>query len=602
MKKLVVILTLSIVLATALVLLAFFYIEMSGHEELNFDVFLGGRPFGSVKVDRYSTADRTIYKSVSEYPQTNGYPRITQKLVLGKRSGTPVKYIQEAEGARGQKRLIMLTQEGENSDYLFLENPRFLTLKNFSTGEKTMVIYPGEISTYMALMGKYNFWKKGTQFFEIMIPIADPLPPMRDKVQVREIKDEYISIGGKKVEAESFSVGAKGLPEVKIFLSKYGHVMLGMDMENPEMRILLTSPVETPADRISNLFPMVASGVRLVKEAIVGKGSQGSLKKDVDQDEALTEAGQLEGETEDQYGVREVFFENGGMVLSGEMWMPAGKGAFPAVLIVPDDGPRKRGEDSLVSALGKLLSGAGFVVFVFDNPGQGKSQGDFAGLDDEKRINDIKAALKYLKERLDVDPDSISMFGHRGGSYLAVKTAEEVPYVRACVLIDLPFEAYLSGDLTKEQAEAMLRSHGLGPFEAGFMKMAHARVQDHRRVMAASRDDYSFFMGVNMPIGGYKALQERKVYETIISFDRPELVILGRDTKGFDPDTAARLKGKLVENNSHNKVAVLGNLGEYSGEIEWRSDAWRFALNPDIVALVEKWIKENGISTRSPEE
>ncbi|MDP8299518.1 MAG: alpha/beta hydrolase [Candidatus Tantalella remota] len=601
MKKMVVILIFSILLVTALVLLAFFYIEMSGHEELKFDVFLGGRPFGSVTVDRYSTADRTIYKSVSEYPTAKGYPRITQKLILEKRSALPVKFFQESEGTRGQQRIIMLTQDGENSDYLFLENPRFLTLKDFSTGEKTVLISPGEISTYMALMERYNFWKKGTQFFEVMIPVPESLPPMRDKVEVRDQGDEYISVGGQKVEAESYLIGARGVPGTKVFMSKYGHVMLGMEMENPAISMILTAPVETPADKITNLFSQAISVIDRVKNIVTVRGVPGKLADEAAPVGAVTETGQDEIVTVKEAGPREVFFENGSMILSGEMWVPAGEGIFPAVLMVPDDGPRKRGEEYLVAALGEFLSGAGFLVFVFDNPGQGKSQGDFAGLDDEKRINDIKAALKYLKERLDVDSESISMFGHRGGSYLAVKAALAVPYIRACVLLDLPFEAYLSGDLSKEQVEAMVRAHGLGPFDDGFMTTAHAKVQEHRRRMASSEDDYSFFMGVNMPIGGYKALQERKVYETITSFDRPELVILGRDIKGFDPEAGSRLKGELSGKNKHNKVAVLGNLGEYAGEVEWSNDAWRFYLNADVTELVEKWIKENGIARVPPE-
>ena len=76
-------------------------------------------------------------------------------------------------------------------------------------------------------------------------------------------------------------------------------------------------------------------------------------------------------------------------MLSGRLWVPVGKGPFPAVLLVPRAGPMVGGEKELLDSIGEILSDAGNVAFIFDSPGQGKSQGGFIGLDDRKRIRNI---------------------------------------------------------------------------------------------------------------------------------------------------------------------------------------------------------------------
>ncbi|RKY42569.1 MAG: hypothetical protein DRP85_02215 [Candidatus Makaraimicrobium thalassicum] len=571
MKKLIAVVIILVAFIVLLVAGAFFYVDLSGHRGFRYDLLIDGKPSGHIKVDRYVTEGKVVYKSSAEYPYSTGYPCINEKLFLKKGTMTLLKFAEEAEGGKGQKRLTLLSHAGEKTDFLFLEHPRFITLKGVETGEKTMVFSPDDIMLYMPIMEKYNFWKKGAQFFEVMIPVDEPVPPMRDKIEVRYLKDEYIPLMGRRMEAESFALKAKALPEAKVFLSKHARGILALEIEKMNMRFVLVSCIEGPEKRIEFVLNKLASLGNLT--SVFNPWKTGSRPAGSPPGKAVAPPEEMsvpaKAESRERRGKKEIFFESDNLILSGKLWIPDGEGAFPAVLVVPKDGPMAQGEQYLLDSFGEFLSASGFVVLVFDSPGQGKSQGSFMGLNDGKRIRNIIAGISYLKEHPAVEKGHISLIGHDGGGYLALKAASRVPYVRSCVLLGAPFRS-LKTDFVKDSSRE--------------------KVREHLKSVAQSTEDFSFFMGIKIPLEEYREFIARRPYETILSFDRPLLLIVGRDDKFFDPRAVDGLEKLLGKKGRLNKMIVFRKLGAYLGEMVEHDGSWTFSANRDILGLIGNWI------------
>jgi fermentation-respiration switch protein FrsA (DUF1100 family) len=83
---------------------------------------------------------------------------------------------------------------------------------------------------------------------------------------------------------------------------------------------------------------------------------------------------------------------------------------------------------------------AGYNVLIFDYRGYGKSEGH---INRQGAYEDCEAALRYIKERRDVDPDKLLLFGQSlGGAHaLAVMKSPESEGVRALV-IESSFYSY----------------------------------------------------------------------------------------------------------------------------------------------------------------
>ena len=593
MKKLVTILILSVVAIVLLILAAFFYIDLSGHKNMEYDVFFTENPCGTVKVDRYATESKVIYKSQASYTKSLEYSFASEELFLNKGTMTLSKYTEEAKGAKGQKRLTIITHEGEKSDFLFVDHPRFMDLEGFETGKNTLVFYPEDIMLYMPIVEKYNYWKKGTQFFEIMVPVGEPLPPMRDQLGVKYAGEEYLTVMGNRVEVECLEIFSRSLPEAKIYVSKYAHTPLELVIEGRKMRFTLRDMSEGVSKRIVSTINKAKTFLK--KDAAVSEEKEIKVKgsEKPASDNKNIEAG------------KEIFFESGNLILSGRMWVPERKGPYPAVILVHDDGPITAGEQALFNSLGEFLSLRGFIVFDFDYPGQRKSHGSLSGLNDDAKERTIINAASYLKGEPLVKKDSINMLGYGGGGYMALKASSTSSFIKTVVVVGAPrppVELELSTDGVKKNIYKALTARGIGPFEDGFVTMVADKTKKHVGGELASNEEFSFFKGVKLPSKEYRDFMGRNPYKTMLSFDRPLLLVAGSDDRYFDADAVKELENALKKVEKNDKVAVFRNLGEYMGAMTKKDGGWTFKLNSDAADILYKWLEANGVAVQPKEE
>jgi len=123
-----------------------------------------------------------------------------------------------------------------------------------------------------------------------------------------------------------------------------------------------------------------------------------------------------------------VFYTSGALRIEAYLYKPSGEGPFPAVVYNHGNrgGGRERAEEPQAT-ISALLTDAGFVVFVPERRGFGRSEGPtFAddGTADpngaisrvERETDDVLAALDYLKTRpfIDMGPPGHLLFTSEG--------------------------------------------------------------------------------------------------------------------------------------------------------------------------------------------
>lgn len=574
MKKLIVFVVISAICIVILITLAFLYIAFTGHKSCDYNLYRGGRLLGTAKVDRYVTEDKIVYKNKIECPYFLEYPLSNQKLSIKRRTMMPLQYTEESIGAKGATQLTSLTQTENKTSLLFVKCPSFFTLKDFETGEKTMIFSPYNVMLYMPLMDLYNFWKKGTQFFEVIIPTGEAMPVLRDKVKIQYLNDEYIPVLGRRIEAECFAIRSKAVPETIIRLSKYTHSLLSVEIKEKNTRFVITGLHR----RFEKLFSKLATAIPAAGSLDISTVPPPLTEKPPEDPSLSTGSGPEQAPLKQQ----EVFFEMENLMLSGRLWIPEGKGPFPAVILVPEDGPMTNGEYSLFESLGRSLSSSGAAVLDFDNPGQGKSQGNFRELDDEKRIRNIKAAFSFLEKHPLIDGGKITLIGHRGGGYLAIKAAEKSPSILSCIALGMPLE--------QETMPQTISVPGFGRFDDKYMETIQEIMESKLTEIRNSSEDFLFFMGKKLPFKAYREYLERKPYETAVAFKKPLLMIFGKDDRGFRPRQVQNLKSLLTEKEISIKIAVFGSLGPYMGKMERAGRNWRFTPNEEVIQLIKDWV------------
>ncbi len=109
---------------------------------------------------------------------------------------------------------------------------------------------------------------------------------------------------------------------------------------------------------------------------------------------------------------------------------------YPAVILVSDAGPQNRNEEMLghkpFAVIADHLTKNEIAVLRYDDRGTGGSEGAYNNATLEDQAADLRAAINYLRQRKDVDPQHIGLIGHGEGAAVAMMAAagnEQVSFV-----------------------------------------------------------------------------------------------------------------------------------------------------------------------------
>lgn len=116
------------------------------------------------------------------------------------------------------------------------------------------------------------------------------------------------------------------------------------------------------------------------------------------------------------YEIHEVGFSNGGINLSGSLYLPKGNGPFPAAVFISGSGDAKRGEGGFIS---DRLARAGIAVLAYDKRGVGSSTGNWKSASFDDLGSDATAALEALRKFQKIDSSKIGLICQSQGCWIA---------------------------------------------------------------------------------------------------------------------------------------------------------------------------------------
>lgn len=296
-----------------------------------------------------------------------------------------------------------------------------------------------------------------------------------------------------------------------------------------------------------------------------------------------------------------------GFSLAGTVSKPASptSGRLPAVVLVGGSGPTDRDELVFgIPILGQLadkIADAGFMTLRYDKRGVGQSGGrpESASLADY--AEDLRAAVKFLSQRKDVDPKRIAVVGHSEGGAVALIAAAKDKRIAAVGL--LATNGVPGSDLILEQQQ-----HALDR-----MKVSDAEKQE--KVTLQKRINEAVITGTGwdqIPTATRRQV-DTAAFQSILTHDpakiipkvrQPILIVQGELDVQVAPANADRLEALARKRKNATAVQVVrlpgvnhllapattGELDEYAALKEKR-------ISPAVSDAVVAWL--HGLFTRT---
>lgn len=221
-------------------------------------------------------------------------------------------------------------------------------------------------------------------------------------------------------------------------------------------------------------------------------------------------------------GEETVQFASGAEKGSGFLVMPAGKGPFPAVIVIQE----WWGLNDWVKEQARALAKEGYVALAVDlyRGKVAEKQEDahqlMSGLSPDQALRDLKGAVAYLASRNDVKKGRIGSIGWCMGGRYSLALATEEPSLAAAV-------AYYGAPPTDEAAIAKIKAPVLGNFGGEDKGPSPDQVKAFETAMkkAGKGVDVKIYEGaghafanVNNPWGGYREAAAKDAWARTLAF------------------------------------------------------------------------------------
>lgn len=118
--------------------------------------------------------------------------------------------------------------------------------------------------------------------------------------------------------------------------------------------------------------------------------------------------------------------------LHGEILLPKGEGPFPGAVLCHGMGSDHRA----MRPSAQRLVRRGIATLTFDFRGHGRSDGVLDG----DLVQDVTAALEFLRRHVKIDPHRIALVGHSMGAMAALHAAAALSNIQALVFLSSPGE------------------------------------------------------------------------------------------------------------------------------------------------------------------
>ena len=296
-----------------------------------------------------------------------------------------------------------------------------------------------------------------------------------------------------------------------------------------------------------------------------------------------------------------------GFNLAGTLSKPAtvpapvkGKPArLPAIVLVGGSGQTDRNENvfgiPIFLQLANALADGGFIVLRYDKRGVAQSGGrpESATLTDY--ADDLRAAVRYLGERKDVDDDRIAVIGHSEGASVALIAAKDDKKIRA--LVSIAGLGSPGADLILEQQRYLLSRSKMSDVEK------QAKIELQKKIQAAAISGQGWD---GIPVDMRRAA-DTPWFRSFLQFDpaqamkdvrQPILIVTGELDKQVPPTHADRLAQlakarKKAADVQEVKLPGVNHLlvAAKTGDVDEYASLAPKTISPDVATKILEWLQ-----------
>jgi alpha-beta hydrolase superfamily lysophospholipase len=305
---------------------------------------------------------------------------------------------------------------------------------------------------------------------------------------------------------------------------------------------------------------------------------------------------------------QEVRFRSGEIELAGTIALPGPGGPFPGVLFITGSGQVDRNENHKKIRLNAFydishyLAQNGIASLRYDKRGVGQSEGDHwkTGLYDHAQ--DALAALQYLKQQKNIQPENIFILGHSEGAFIATRLAGGGAEVAGIILLS---GAAQSGEaVLKWQVIQVARGlKGINRWLIKILRIDVSKAQQKQidKIKRSQKDWYrhQFIVKINA-----KWLREFMAYNPAEDLPRitvPVLAITGSKDIQVDPadlERMAHLVKAPFERHVIQDMTHMLRIEEGDASISNYKEEIKKPVEPQLLEIVLHWL-ENRIALRS---
>ena len=549
MKNLYVIFVATLVLIAVLLTFTFLFLEKEKHKSFFYEISVGGKKTGYIEINLYKTEDKIIYKSAIMRPNSLDSKALYEKITFGKKGPALEKFIRERQNQSAICETVYIKARDKKLDFLSRQGSKFSAISKITYTKNISVFDESSLVTYMPYVDRYDFSWGGAQSFNMMYIGGNLLPPAKGRVILKSIRDDYITVDGKKTKTEVIVVKAKAMPQIYIWISKKDRSIVQLEIP-------------------SRAF--VARKVSLLQKI----SAISYAKKDP------------------SYDSREVLFPSGDIALAGTLAIPkkSAKLLPPVLLITGEAFSYDRENGGIYTDISHNLAKSGYAVLRYDRRGIGKSQGDSMSVSLADEIKDTESAVKFLLSQERVDKDRLFIIAHASAaSYIARADLSKHP-PKGMIFLSVTRPSFLL-DFECEYAKDKIRM--LSEIDRKYQKLLDQLKEETEKIVRESRKERSPVQGRWVFVTRMAELGSLNFAEGFRNINSEAIFIQGKKDIFVSQAYAADVENILRTTLGPERFSsiLFRDLGHFLGDIvDEKGTVRHFELNKEALDTIKGWI------------
>ena len=524
------------------------YLDREKHKTYFYTISLEGHDVGNVKINKYITDDKVIYKSLDSEPFRPLFTESKSRMTLDRNSNI-MSYSKEERGI-GALDMVYLEKIDNNISFVATSGPEFAYLTGLPIKDQTFVFEENSPVTYLPILERYDFKLGRSQAFSVITNFSTLLPPMKRVLTLTSVKDEYVKIGSRDIKAESLLIRIKDYPKGMLWVTKSGRSLIKIEFPDKGLKMTRTF----------------------------------SLKKVNEVEKLVTK--------NDLYNEETVKFNSKKVSIEGTLTIPKKEKPLGAVLLLGPTTGSDREDQGLFTQLASRLGAEGFIVLRFDGRGIGSSGGTASSVTSNEQYEDSIAALDYLLSRKETDPNRVAVIGHDKGAFFASKLAADKKNVKALILmsplISLSGETDINFDNLNEMAKKL-------KWDDQYIKLSMKSRMETAETVKKAKGDWISLLRTRCFLKKLREDLEANPIDIIRKVDVPVLILHGKEDELIPAKAASTLDKALEESgNANHKLMHYGYLGHFFGKIVTDgSHKMHYSVDENVLLTTNKWLGDN---------